>query len=456
LEAWYHFNRIDQIIGRGIRNCSHKNLPIEYRNVTVFMHCAIENYKKETADVHAYRISSRKLYQSFIVDDIIRSNSIDCRLFKNINYFPKSMFKLGKINISTSQNVDINYELGDDPVYEPKCSMKPYNPDNRGFRQDTYKHLSLNTQMKLRNILLDYIQNEIYFINYLEINKFFPNIDNDILMYAISLSIYPNIIIDGYIIIPHEDGLHIVKVMNDIPLKIALVKNDIDVIENKLSDSDIKLYKEFEKIKEKPLNNAIISLYSSMDSISFNFIIKKILSSPNHLSEIDNFIANCLYREGVLIAGKELPQIGLTDKYIGFVNIFNDDFDPLLYNNGNYKELTPKQLEILKSNRKHIVVPDMKREKLQWGLFVPIFSDKEKKNKRNAFKLFTPGEAYGKKTGIVCTSLHKPQHRQIINNLNMPDGKFTKDNYCHNIATELYKINRISLNPEWKPLITNI
>jgi hypothetical protein len=456
LEAWYHFNRIDQIIGRGIRNCSHKNLSIEYRNVTVFMHCAIENYNKETADVHAYRISSRKLYQSFIIDDIIRSNSIDCRLFKNINYFPKSMFKLGKINISTSQNINIDYELGDEPVYEPKCSLKPFNIDDRGFRQDTYKHLSLNTQMKLRNILLDYIHKEIFFIDYININSFFPNIDNNILMYAISLSIYPNIIIDGYIIIPHEDGLHIVKVMNDIPLKIALVKNDIDKEEIKLSDSDLKLYKEFEKIKEQPLNKAIISLYSSLDTISFDYIIKKILSSPNNLSEIDNFIATCLYREGVLIANKEIPQLGLTDKYIGFINIFNDDFEPLLYNNGNYKALTPKQLDILTSNRKHIIVPDMKREKLQWGLFIPIFTDKEKKNKRNTFKLFTPGEAYGKKTGIVCTSLHKPQHRQIINNLKMTDGKFTKENYCLNIAAELYRINRISLNPEWKPLITNI
>ena len=456
LEGWYHFNRIDQIIGRGIRNCSHKNLPIEYRNVTVFMHCAIENYKKETADVHAYRISSRKLYQSFIVDDIIRNNSIDCRLFKNINYFPKSMFKLGNINITSSQNINIDYELGDDPIYEPKCSMKPYNIDDRGFRQDTYKHLSLNTQMKLKNILLDYIHNENFFINYIDINKFFPNIDNDILMYTISLSIYPNIIIDGYIIIPHENGLHIVKVVNDIPLKIALVKNDIDKIEIKLSDSDIKLYKDFEKIKEQPLNKAIISLYSSLDNISFDFIIKKILSSPNTLSEIDNFIANCLYREGVLIASKEIPQIGINDKFIGFINIFNDDFEPLLFNNGNYKALTPKQLEILKSNRKHIIVPDMKREKLHWGLFVPIFTDKEKKNKKNTFKLFTPGETHGKKTGIVCTSLHKPQHRTIITKLNMPDGKFTKDNYCLNIAAELYRINRISLNPEWKPLITNI
>ena len=456
LEGWYHFNRIDQIIGRGIRNCSHKNLPIEYRNVTVFMHCAIENYKKETADVHAYRISSRKLYQSFIVDDIIRNNSIDCRLFKNINYFPKSMFKLGNIKITSSQNINIDYELGDDPIYEPKCSMKPYNIDDRGFRQDTYKHLSLNTQMKLKNILLDYIHNDNFFINYIDINKFFPNIDNDILMYTISLSIYPNIIIDGYIIIPHEDGLHIVKVVNDIPLKIALVKNDIDKVEIKLSDSDIKLYKDFEKIKEQPLNKAIISLYSSLDNISFDFIIKKILSSTNKLSEIDNFIATCLYREGVLIASKEIPQIGINDKFIGFINIFNDDFEPLLFNNGNYKALTPKQLEILKSNRKHIIVPDMKREKLHWGLFVPIFSDKEKKNKKNTFKLFTPGETHGKKTGIVCTSLHKPQHRTIITALNMPDGKFTKDNYCLNIAAELYRINRISLNPEWKPLITNI
>ena len=57
--------------------------------------------------------------------------------------------------------------------------------------------------------------------------------------------------------------------------------------------------------------------------VSGNFIINKILSSKI-LSEIDNFIATCLYKEGVLIAGKEVTT-GLTDKYIGFVDIFNDD-----------------------------------------------------------------------------------------------------------------------------------
>ena len=114
------------------------------------MHCAIENYKRETADVHAYRISSRKLYQSFIVDNVIRNNSIDCSLFKEINYFPKSMFKLGNLNITTSQGITIDYELGDDPKYQPICNITPYKEDNRGFRQDTYKHLALNTQINYR------------------------------------------------------------------------------------------------------------------------------------------------------------------------------------------------------------------------------------------------------------------------------------------------------------------
>jgi len=452
LEAWYHFNRIDQIIGRGIRNCSHKRLPINERNVTVFMHCAIENYEKETADVHAYRISSRKLHQSYLIDAIIRNNSIDCSLFKNINYFPKSMFKLGPIPIQTSQGVNIKYELGDEPEYEPKCNIKELETDMRGYRQDTYKHLSLNIQMKLRKLLLEFIHNENYFISYTDINKFFKEIDYDILMYAITSSIYPNILIDGYIIIPHENGLHIVKVGTETPLKIALVKNTIkedDVEEVKETD----IYKTFAKYKDGPINTAIIALYSSIDLYSFEYLIKKILTSK-HLSEIDEFIATCLYKEGALIASKEIPILGAVDKYVGFINIFNDDFEPLLYNNGNYKTLNPKQKEQLLKNRRYInLAPDMSKEKLHWGLFVPDYIDKkEKKNKHNLFKILTAGVAYGKKTGIVCTSLHKPQHIKILSDLGIPNNKLTKEKYCITIANELYKINRITLNPPWKPL----
>ena len=40
LEPWFHLNKIDQVVGRGIRNCSHIDLPPEKRNVTIYYYCS--------------------------------------------------------------------------------------------------------------------------------------------------------------------------------------------------------------------------------------------------------------------------------------------------------------------------------------------------------------------------------------------------------------------------------
>ena len=40
-------NKTKQIIGRGIRHCRHNNLPLEERNMSVYMHASFDNYKKE-------------------------------------------------------------------------------------------------------------------------------------------------------------------------------------------------------------------------------------------------------------------------------------------------------------------------------------------------------------------------------------------------------------------------
>jgi len=221
LEAWYHFNRIDQIIGRGIRNCSHKFLPLTKRNVTVFMHCAIDGYKKKQQMFMLIEYHLENYINHLRLIKWLRDNSIDCSLFKDINYFPKSMFKLGNIKIRNITRSNNWKELGDEDELEPKCNVIDNSKiDSRGFRQDTYKHLALNIEMKLRELILNSIQDEKYYLSIKDIRDFFPQIDIDILMYAISLSIYPNIIIDGYIVVPHESGIHIVKVINDVPLKI--------------------------------------------------------------------------------------------------------------------------------------------------------------------------------------------------------------------------------------------
>ena len=62
-EPWYHFNRADQIIGRGIRNCRHSRLTIENRNVSVFMHASVNDDKnRESIDINAFRISTLSIH----------------------------------------------------------------------------------------------------------------------------------------------------------------------------------------------------------------------------------------------------------------------------------------------------------------------------------------------------------------------------------------------------------
>ena len=38
MEPWYNMSRIEQIIGRAVRTCSHKALPFPSRNVQIFLY----------------------------------------------------------------------------------------------------------------------------------------------------------------------------------------------------------------------------------------------------------------------------------------------------------------------------------------------------------------------------------------------------------------------------------
>lgn len=37
-DSWFHLNKLEQVIGRGIGTCSHAALPKEKRNCTVVLH----------------------------------------------------------------------------------------------------------------------------------------------------------------------------------------------------------------------------------------------------------------------------------------------------------------------------------------------------------------------------------------------------------------------------------
>jgi hypothetical protein len=82
LDSWFHLNKTEQILGRGIRFCSHSALPREKRNTTIYLYAATlpAELQKESADLYSYRIAFRKALQVGRVSRVLKENAIDCNL----------------------------------------------------------------------------------------------------------------------------------------------------------------------------------------------------------------------------------------------------------------------------------------------------------------------------------------------------------------------------------------
>ena len=95
MDSWYHLNRIDQIIGRGIRYCSHTALrsiearqglpPMSLNNCQIFLHAvhipaSDAGPAFETADMYAYRLAIGKAQMVGKVQRLLKTNAWDCNL----------------------------------------------------------------------------------------------------------------------------------------------------------------------------------------------------------------------------------------------------------------------------------------------------------------------------------------------------------------------------------------
>ena len=87
MEPYWHEVRINQMIGRAIRFCSHKDLPKSERHVDVFRYKCVRRTpnKKITTDQLIENLARSKegLLRSF--EDAIKEAAIDCELYKNHN-----------------------------------------------------------------------------------------------------------------------------------------------------------------------------------------------------------------------------------------------------------------------------------------------------------------------------------------------------------------------------------
>ena len=148
LEPWFNMNRIEQIIGRGVRNLSHCGLPFEKRNVQVYLHGTIfeGGDTEEPVDLYIYRIAEKKALQIGKVTRLLKTISVDCVL--NIGQTNMTAEKLlsrvenQQIEVRLATKNQVVLRVGDQPYtdicdYMDTCEyscanyVSPENSENR-------------------------------------------------------------------------------------------------------------------------------------------------------------------------------------------------------------------------------------------------------------------------------------------------------------------------------------
>jgi hypothetical protein len=161
LEPWYNLNRIEQIIGRARRNCSHSQLDLKDRNFQLFMHVTeLSDSTIESLDMFLYRNAEKKSIKIGKVTRLLKSVSIDCLLNVGQQKFANAT---EEVDIVTSEGMPIKYSIMDRPFsslcdYMENCSYSCHNKlsqeeEKNNINSSTYKY-----KFTKNNALIDKIK----------------------------------------------------------------------------------------------------------------------------------------------------------------------------------------------------------------------------------------------------------------------------------------------------------
>ncbi len=414
LDPWYHYNRFEQIIGRGIRRCSHINLPLNKRNIIIYIYCGYFNNNINSIDLHALKIANKKLLEMNKIENIIKINAIDCLLNKNLNFYSKKLFKnLDKIEIINSQNEKELIEYGNKDNYNCLLTNKKINYDNINEENITIIEKYINN---IKDIMID--------TNYIHYNdlKLKLDIDNDrYLDLAIKKSIYPNKIISKKYIYWGNNGLYKVNKNN--------IKNNI----KEIILEEIKLNKQNDNLKNEN-NNLISSYLKSINKIHNEFdLLYKIYLYIN----INNF--NIIMKE----------LLNNIDNYKNIIKIFKDQ--KLIINKNNklyYIDLF--QNNIIKDNQNNEVDLKIKFEEIVINNnknYASLNLNDLKNPKNIIFKIHNNN--INNNNGAVCDTKTKTDILSIINNIDKSviKDKMNKESLCQYLAYLYYINNNLKIVP---------
>lgn len=135
VEPYWNYIRLNQVIGRAVRTCSHINLPPEDRNVTCYIYYCVFTEKQikdsftiktkdkgKTTDEYIYGIAKRKAAVINSLLELLHKASVDCGLNGNLKCFS---FPVNIHDEKIVYNLELSQEILDNQ-YEHSVSSREW------------------------------------------------------------------------------------------------------------------------------------------------------------------------------------------------------------------------------------------------------------------------------------------------------------------------------------------
>ena len=435
MEPWFHMNRLDQVIGRAIRTCSHVDLPLFKRNVTVFLH-AIES--ESASDLSIYReFVSKKIQQIQQVERVIQESAFDCDLMRHMNYYDTASFPF-KVKMESSRGATVQIQFGDPPNKAPKCRASSPATVPKNARAYDMAEVTL-IPLAVKRIVKSLIRTDASgFIPHADIVAMVGLADS-IVKSALPHVIYPNVVIPGKFIHRHMNGI----VVGDFTIRTDTITK-ITLPHLVTKEAKMTIGELLRPIQHDDPSVVAFMMYTLIDESMWDEFARHI---------VDNVpdIANAMKKHGTFVWSNEVG-VGGSNVPIGYVNIFDvKNFAVTIKGRGGYRRATDDEQRLIVEGRINAWTLDSKHKDLV-GMFVP-----EKRGgmttHMNKFKLLTTATTVGKKTGKVCTSFAQGELVKILRMLSgrSIDPKQPKDQVCVSTGIELMRNDRVLMYPTFKP-----
>ena len=172
MEPWYNTNRMEQIIGRGVRNNSHCDLELNQRNVEIYFHSTSPVEKRETVDLYIYRYAELKAIKIGRVTRVLKEVATDCLLNHSQTNFSEDKMNKDIQLLSSTMSSSIPYKVGDKSYSSTcdymescdfKCTMKDKYDDNITYQYTNSSEFAKNSILPITKRLRELFKENIFY-----------------------------------------------------------------------------------------------------------------------------------------------------------------------------------------------------------------------------------------------------------------------------------------------------